>query len=108
MSSNVISLADVVKTLRTSRGDDDTLWLADQSIITMMQTVLDFTYEDGVGANNEVTKAEDFMLEDMHEVMSEAEDAGTKKTEAVRDWLQEIIDANKDLIESAFAAADSH
>lgn len=109
MSREVISLAAIARTLRTTGGQDDaSKKFKDQSIVDMTLVVLDFHYEDAFGEDGKPRRAEEFMLEDMYEVMAKAEDVGKSKIEAVREWLEETISANADDIESAIAAAASH
>ncbi len=106
--TSVVDFAVIAKTLRKTGEGVAVNEFADQGIIDLMQTVLDFHYEDGIGEDGKPAEAEDFMLEDMHVVMSEAENEGASKMEALRKFFNEIISANADEIEESLRAASSH
>lgn len=101
-SGNVVPLTAIVKTLRADGGDTFAArTFPDQTIVDLMQTALDFHYEDGIGEDGQPMTAEDFMIEDMLAVMADAEDAGTSKVLALYAFFEEVVEANADDIETA-------
>ncbi len=94
-NSNVVSFAQFAKELRKDK-DGDT--------VDMMKTALDFHYEPGFDENNKPVAAETYLLEDIYEVMREAEEAGISKLDAIKTFLEEIIGANADEIEESIIA----
>lgn len=85
-SAEIIKFTRLVTPL-CQNGDDG------ESIVDMMLTVRDFHY-DGVNAD-------EMFLEDILEVMNDAEKRGISKLKALGDSLEETLDADAEQIEKS-------
>jgi len=96
MSSNVISLSDVIRSLHQNGGTDEVVFsfeteAKDTTLADLMLLALDFHYDGD----------EDEFLEDMSTVMNAADE---KKLVAVSAWLEQLLEPLADEIEAAQVA----